>query len=86
MKFRKKPVVIDALRWPGSLDDGGRFAIWAQETGLYKVAHRQDGANLVIETLNGEVVAQPGDWVVRGVQGDFYPCKHETFMATYEPA
>lgn len=85
MKFRKRPIVIEAMRWPGQLDDGGQFAAWAQMTGLYKVAHRTAGDTLVIGTPNGETVAQPGDWVLKGAAG-FYPCKHEFFQEAYEPA
>jgi len=41
---------------------------------------------LIISTLEGEMVAVPGDWIIRGVQGEFYPCKPDIFAATYEPA
>lgn len=45
------------------------------------------GSNyLQIETLEGEMTASPGDWIIQGVEGEFYPCKPSVFDATYEPA
>lgn len=44
------------------------------------------GHPIVIETLEGDVTAQVGDWIIRGVQGELYPCKPDIFAATYEPA
>ena len=84
-KYRKKPVVIDAihftgdnpltvmLEWVPSVNDGrvGEF--------------RTDGDALIISTLEGDMRADPGDWIIRGVKGEFYPCKPDIFAATYEP-
>ena len=44
-----------------------------------------DGHVIAIDTLEGEMHADPGDWIIRGVQGEFYPCKPDIFEATYEP-
>ena len=79
MKFRKKPVVIDAMQYYGaSLELVLVF-------GQGKV--RQTGqASLDVETLEGTVQARIGDWIIKGVAGEFYPCKPEIFAATYEPA
>lgn len=43
-------------------------------------------ANLFIDTMEGEMMASPGDWIIKGVKGEFYPCKPDIFEATYEPA
>ena len=48
-------------------------------------AHRT-AERVVIHTLEGDMTAEPGDWVITGIKGEQYPCKHDIFMATYEPA
>jgi hypothetical protein len=79
-KFRKKPVVIEAMQYTGrnALDVMG----WAGDAGL---TGEVDGA-VEITTLEGTMRADPGDWVIRGVKGELYPCKPDIFAATYEPA
>ena len=85
MKFRKKPVVIEAMRWEGyNLDallqwgcPGTRLP--ASDNGLI-VGTLEDGPNC--EAVH---IATIGDWIVRGVQGEFYPVKPDIFDATYEP-
>lgn len=82
-RFRKKPVEIEAMLYPGvrELNDALEVFRWLEEHGQ---AHHHDGG-LVIETLEGDMKASPGDWIIRGVQGEFYPCKPDIFDATYEP-
>lgn len=83
MKFRKKPVVIDAEQfWPGKTP-------WP--TGVYGVRNggRRDDVDpdyYQIDTLEGSHVATPGDWIITGVKGERYPCKPDIFEMTYEPA
>ena len=80
-KFRKKPVVIEANQWTGdNMTEMSRF--------IGKDITRRPGdpdTSLVIETLEGAMKAMPGDWVIKGVKGEFYPCKPDIFEATYEP-
>jgi len=71
MKFRKKPVVIEATQW---FKDGDHPA----------VRHRERGYG-AIYTLEGVHTVKPGDWIITGVKGEFYPCKDEIFKMTYEP-
>lgn len=84
-KFRKKPVVIDAVPWRGANIDEVR------ET-LIRVDDEWDcrlvveGEKLQIATREGTMTADVGDWVIRGVQGELYPCKPDIFNATYNPA
>jgi len=73
MKFRKKPVVIEAFRW--SHDP---IPEWLGSDPY------EDGVPLKIATLEGVMTAQPGDWIIRGVKGEIYPCKPDIFEATYE--
>lgn len=77
MKFRKKPVVIEAVQWNGkNVEEIRRFV------GKKKV--QLNGQNLVIPTLEGKMTASAGDWIIRGVHGEVYPCKPDIFQKTYE--
>ncbi len=83
-KFRKKPVVIDAVHYAG-------FGMTADQevemlTHLEGCQWRQDSDGIAIITLEGEMKASPGDYIIRGVKGELYPCKPDIFDATYEPA
>lgn len=75
--FRKKPVVIEARQWTG-----GNAVPLLDWIGTHA---RQEGSCLIIHTLEGDHEASLGDWIIKGVQGEFYPCKPEIFNATYEP-
>ena len=77
MKFRKKPVVIDAVRW--MTDNYNEIADFVG------VTVSGDGSKLYINTPEGVMTAQPFDWIIKGVKGEFYPCKPDIFEATYEP-
>lgn len=79
-KFRKKPVVIDAVRWQGSSDD--YLAIMKLATDSPCAPYFGEG--LRIKTLEGTMRADIGDWIIRGVKGELYPCKNNIFEATYE--
>lgn len=77
MKFRKKPVVIDAVQWTGdNLDDVAAF--------FPEMSYSFLGRRLKVFTLEGEHIARPGDWIIKGVNGEFYPCKPDIFEKTYE--
>jgi hypothetical protein len=80
MKFRKKPVVIDAVQWIGEI--GPIHDLGAGYT-LVWVVHLQDGA-LSIETLEGTLRCNRGDWLIKGIKGEMYPCRDDIFRATYE--
>lgn len=83
--FRKKPVVIEAVRFTGS---NQREALSFAMPGLSEDAlHGAEVMKLpvIIRTLEGEMRADPGDWIIKGVKGEFYPCKPDIFEATYEP-
>ena len=84
MRYRKKPVVIEAFQWTGGLDQTEEplWIVEAIQTG--KVIIVRDV--LQIETLEGVMEAKSGDWIIRGVQGEIYPCKPDIFEKTYEEA
>ena len=75
-KYKTKPVVIEAIRFIGSNYEEIREFI-GQNTLCSDLS-------IVISTLEGDMVAQKGDYIIKGVQGEFYPCKSDIFNATYE--
>jgi hypothetical protein len=87
MMFRKKPVVIEAQQINSYMDLPAIDA-WINSNGGKAVYGQQDGgpAELLISTLEGVMVGSIGDWIIKGVKGEFYPCKPDIFKATYEPA
>jgi len=74
-KFRKKPVVIDAVQY-----DGINESEIEQFVGISYVP----GRDFKIRTLEGDMLASVGDWIIKGVNGEFYPCKPDIFEKTYE--
>jgi hypothetical protein len=78
-KFRKKPVVIDAVQW---FKDGDHPAVKVWDRG----GHVYKNGTPLIETLKGEHRVTPGDWIITGLAGEHYPCKAEIFAAAYDPA
>ena len=86
LNYRKKPVVIQAIQWDGSLH-GGELIAEAFGVAVQVHAEKDDPRppRLVCATLEGLLSATPGDWIIRGVKGEVYPCKPDVFAATYEP-
>lgn len=74
--YRKKPVVIDAVQYTGAnFNDIEKFVGGDAEFRM---------GELVVATLEGPLHASPGDWIIKGVMGEFYPCKPDIFALTYE--
>ena len=91
MKFRKKPVVIEARQvTPETAEEIGAWCgakkCIAESYNSYLWGHalRLEHRHLDIETLEGDMSAGMGDWVIQGVKGEFYPCKPDIFEMTYE--
>lgn len=93
-KFKKKPVVIDAIQYKGieNLADvlaftgkDRRFDEWFPSFDAYRAHVEADRQVFKVFTLEGTMEANPGDWIIRGVMGEYYPCKPDIFAATYEP-
>ena len=84
MKFRKKPVEIEAQQWDGDVRKGHPVTNWINDNG--GVARYTPGPEqkLYIETLEGNMEASAGDWIIKGVNGEFYPCKPDIFEKTYD--
>ena len=87
MKYRKNPIVVEAKQY---LNDAESYNIlhWVNE-GQHK--NKKEHAAwingvMIIPTLEGDHTANVGDWIIEGVNGEFYPCKPDIFKKTYEPA
>ena len=81
MKFRKRPIVIEALQFVG-----GHVSMLECATFIGEAARiNYDNATLSIQTLEGLMRVDAFDWVIRGVKDEHYPCKPGIFSATYEP-
>jgi hypothetical protein len=84
-KFRKKPVVIEAVQWTG-FNFTESEAFMGEPAGHGRYDSPPLGASKrLISTLEGEMAASPGDWIIKGIKGEFYPCRPDIFAATYEP-
>jgi len=83
MSFRKKPIVIEAIQYTGeNCFDVLRFM--GRQNEIWECDLLQTDAP-VINTLEGNLYTSSGDWIIKGVNGEFYPCKPDIFEATYEP-
>ena len=81
MKYRKRPVIIEAVQWEGSKASFDSII----DMGLKKWKPGEMGSkSFIIETLEGDHLCKDGDFVIKGVKGEFYPCKPDIFEMTYE--
>ena len=84
-KYRKKPVIIDAVKFDGSSISADTISSWSDK----KVWQNTSGfgeflGSLSINTLEGVMTASSCDYIIRGIKGEYYPCKPDIFEATYE--
>lgn len=77
MKYKKKPIIIDAVKWEGLLEPLGCFGA-PLEICLYPLP------SITIKTLEGDMICNIGDYIIKGVKGELYPCKPDIFELTYE--
>ena len=96
--FRKKPVIIEAVQFEDvTFGRSGNYSIffgtqedlpkWLRDALIDErvLPVSDEPPQLVVKTLEGEHFASPGDWIIRGVKGELYPCKPEIFAMTYDP-
>lgn len=79
MRFRKRPVEVEAVQY---LSNYNNLPDWAKNAGCE--TYCSVGRVMEICTLEGTMIANSGDWIIRGVKGEVYPCKPDIFAATYE--
>ena len=86
-KFRKKPVVIEAMQFTDKTISEIMFWIGQHHPKgeQKKLAFINNNGDLIVRTLEGDMKANKNDWIIKGVQNEFYPCKADIFAATYEP-
>lgn len=75
--YRKKPVVIEAMQYTRNGLKAERVAKWC--------GGKQTDDGIIIHTAEGDMLGNYGDWIIKGVNGEFYPCKPAIFAITYEP-
>lgn len=87
MRYLKKPIIIEAIRYNGENASG--IIDWAgneiiQELRSRNIGHYKQEDGLLIKTLEGLMRADKGDWIIKGIKGEFYPCKPDIFEKTYD--
>ena len=89
MKYRKKTVEIEAVRWTGeNLEEVKAFVgeslIYDIIDTAWEVGKGKPRVFMKVKTLEGDMIASEGDYIIKGISGEFYPCKPDIFKATYE--
>lgn len=95
-RYTKNPVEIEAIQWDGTVSGAKSIVEWAEsyETELLFVGEEStdvedqavSGSNIIIPTLEGDMRAMPGDYIIKGVEDEFYPCRSDIFEKTYSKA
>ena len=80
-KYRKKPVIIEAVQYNGDIHQPDLYALIESQD---RTVTQEPEGYLIIETLEGKLRADIGDWILKGVKGELYPCKPHIFEKTYE--
>jgi len=91
MFYKKKPIIIEALQWTGNnhremfefLDNSTNESIKTDRKNFY-IDHSKVKGGLIIKTLEGGHIATINDFIIKGIKGEFYPCKSDIFNETYE--
>lgn len=88
MRYRKKPVEIEALQWDGTMAGAMEIKAWSLQCGFEEIYFVQDRSGtkvtMTVKTLEGAMKVSPQDYVIRGVAGEFYPCKPDIFELSYD--
>lgn len=82
MRFRKKPVVVDAVQFLDRPENLSAISLLVGKK--FKVDYHSEHPKLKIKTLEGVMEASPGDWIIKGIAGEVYPCKPRIFNETYQ--
>jgi len=92
LRFTKKPVTIEAFQFTEALRDAILFdgepcpdGVFRGATTLHPPTRKVWGAHFYVKTLEGPLNISVGDWIIKGIKGEHYPCKPDIFAATYEP-
>lgn len=91
MKFRRKPIVLEAIQFRANFRDAQTILNWINEASGWSPDKNTDPpamyyyGDLTIMRPDGNLHARDKDWIIKGVKGEFYPCKPDVFKKTYEP-
>lgn len=83
-KYRKKPIVIEAIQYKMSDDDVSIEQVQDRIADFMEENIEIIGNKITIKTIEGEMIAKEGDYIIKGINGEFYPCKSAIFEKTYE--
>ena len=87
MRYRKKPVIVEAIQWDGTIEGMDKIkSIFTELQDAIVQCNRTTGSmfNWSIRTLEGKHKVSEGDYIIKGINGEFYPCKPDIFGKTYE--
>lgn len=86
-KFKKKPVVVEAFHWTADENqkEDPQWLTSRLNSSVRVINNGTPQVQMEIDTLEGTMVATPGDWIIQGVKGEIYPCKPDIFAMTYDP-
>lgn len=87
MRYRKRPVIVSAIQYTGN--NGNELSLWSNHAViespiLEPTKDNPSGRYVQVETLEGVITGNVGDYIIRGISGEFYPCKPDIFEKTYE--
>lgn len=85
-RYRKKPVVVEAIHFDGTYGSCGDVIAWSGGKVVEMMGHPDGRLRMQVVTPEGNMIASPGDWIVLGTEGEYYPVKPDAFAATFEPA
>lgn len=86
MRYRKKPIEIEAIQMPSQVGDLTNAPQWLTSALSTGVVYYTSRAQFAVRTAEGIMEGHVGDWVIQGIEGELYPCKRTVFEATYELA
>ena len=85
MKYRKKPVIIEAFKWNGISHDDKNYPYWINEAfNNFVLLIDAHSKKLYVSTLEGRMYVNVGDYIIKGIEGELYACKPDIFEKTYE--
>ena len=85
MKYQKKPIIIEAIQWTGKNFDEIEKFVGNDFFKLNLISHTVNTPDILIPTLEGVMKASIGDYIIKGLRGEYYPCKTDIFRETYQP-
>ena len=84
MKYKKKPVVIEAVQFTGTINNLTELSNFIDDQDLIVSYKNPKCAFIKLQTLEGQMTVSLGDYIIKGIKGEFYPCKPDIFEKTYE--